>query len=143
MNEQRPMLDPNSESAFEEAETMELTVPAELPPQMPSAAAEDNDFIPEASEALGDAAPSLPVEGASIASGITAWQNNKRITALWSIDQNRNAWVGVQGLGWKKLSNSSDQGVVALNMLSAHAREKNSPVNLLEDKGMIRQMYVW
>ena len=31
-----------------------------------------------------------------------AWQNNKKFTALWSINENRNAWVYVEGIGWKK-----------------------------------------
>ena len=55
--------------------------------------------------------------------GVTAWLNDKRITGLWSINQNRNSWVYVNGIGWKKLANNSDSAIVALSMLSAHARE--------------------
>jgi hypothetical protein len=92
---------------------------------------------------MGDAAPSLrPAEGMS--AGITAWQNNKRITGLWAINQNRNSWVYVDTVGWKKLANNSDSAIVALSMLGAHAREKSSVVNYREENdGMIREMYVW
>ena len=92
---------------------------------------------------MGDAAPSLrPAEG--ISTGISAWQNNKRITGLWSINQNRNSWVYVDTVGWKKLANNSDSAIVALSMLGAHAREKSSVVNYREESdGMIREMYVW
>jgi hypothetical protein len=91
----------------------------------------------------GDAAPALlPTEGA--ASGVTAWQNSKKITGLWSINQNRNSWVHVDGIGWKKLANNSDSAIVALTLLGAHAREKGTNVNYREESdGMIREMYVW
>lgn len=89
-----------------------------------------------------ESAPTLPAESVA-ADGITAWQNDKRITALWSINQNRNVYAGVAGLGWKKIANNSDTAVVALNMLAAHARVKGARVNFREDGGMIREMYVW
>jgi hypothetical protein len=92
---------------------------------------------------MGEAAPSLPVI-AGVAAGVSAWLNNKRIVSLWSINQNRNSWVGVDGIGWKKLVNNSDSAIVALTMLSSHACEKGSPVNYREESdGMIYEMYVW
>jgi hypothetical protein len=94
-------------------------------------------------EGMGDAAPSLPAK-AGVSAGVSAWQSNKRITALWSINQNRNSWVAVDGIGWKKLVNNSDSAIVALTMLSSHAREKGSVVNYREESdGMIYEMYVW
>jgi hypothetical protein len=92
---------------------------------------------------MGGAAPSLPLM-AGVAAGVSAWQNNKRITGLWSINENRNSWVGVDGIGWKKLANNSDSAIVALTMLSSHAREKGSAVDYREESdGMIYEMYVW
>jgi hypothetical protein len=92
---------------------------------------------------MGGTAPSLrPAEG--VGANVTAWQNNKRITGLWSISENRNSWVHIDGVGWKKLANNSDSAIVALTMLGAHAREKASVVNYREESdGMIREMYVW
>jgi hypothetical protein len=91
----------------------------------------------------GDSAPALlPADAA--AAGVTAWQNGKKITGLWSINQNRNSWLHVAGIGWRKLSNNSDSGIVALTMLGAHAREKATNVNYREESdGMIHEMYVW
>jgi hypothetical protein len=120
----------------------EVTMPSELHPEDMDIATRDEDT---SFDMIGssDASPTLPVEQ-GVTGGIAAWQNNKRITGLWSINQNRNSWVGVSGVGWKKLANNSDTAIVALTMLSAHAREKNSPVNYREEKdGMIREMYVW
>lgn len=90
-----------------------------------------------------EAAPSLPLVGDAV-SGITAWQNNKKINALWSINQNRNSWIGVEGIGWKKLANNSDSAIVAFTMLAAHAFEKGSVVHYREENdGMIHETYVW
>jgi hypothetical protein len=93
--------------------------------------------------ATTDAAPSLQAV-AAIGAGFTTWQNNKTITALWSINQNRNSWVTVAGLGWRKLADNSDSAIVALSMLGAHALEKKSVVNCREESdGKIHEMYVW
>jgi hypothetical protein len=92
---------------------------------------------------MGDAAPALPLTQ-GVSAGITAWNSNKQITALWSINENRNSWVGIGGIGWKKLSNNSDSAIVALTLLSAHAREKGSTVHYRDESdGMIHEMYVW
>src|SRR2546423_9373857 len=99
-----------------------------------------SEFLPPGA---GDAAPSIrPPDG--VGAGITAWLNNKRITGLWTINQNRNSWVAVDGVGWKRLANNSDSAIVALTTLGSHAREKNSVVNYREEAdGMIHEMYVW
>jgi hypothetical protein len=92
---------------------------------------------------MGDMAPSVrPVEGVS--AGITAWQNNKRVTGLWSINQDKNAWVHVDGIGWKKLANNSASAIIALTLLGTHAREKAAVVNYREESdGLIHEIYVW
>ena len=82
-------------------------------------------------ESTGNTIPSLTITSEV---DTAAWQNNKRINGLWSINQVRNSWVSVDGIGWKKLVNNSDSAIVALTMLSSHAREKGSVVNYLETK---------
>ncbi len=97
-----------------------------------------------ASSAAGDAVPTaLPPETAG-AGGVAAWQTGKLVTALWSINQNRNAWLFFSGVGWKKLANNSDTAVVALNILGASARLTQTQVNYRDEAdGMIHEMYVW
>jgi hypothetical protein len=120
---------------------VEVSMPGEMPPASIQNIVSAEGIAPTMA-GMSDAAPSLQViEGVG---GIAAWQNNKQITALWSINQNVNSWVGVSGIGWKKLSNASGSGIVALTMLAAHAREKGSVVNYREESdGMIHEMYVW
>jgi len=139
MIEEEPQIGPGELIENITSEIGEGAMPSEMPP----VSVEDivgAEELASTMEEMGDAAP-LPqvMEGAA---DITAWHNNKRITRLWSINQNRNSWVGVSGIGWKKLANNSDSAIVALTMLSAHAREKGSVVNYRSD-GMIHQMYVW
>lgn len=74
----------------------------------------------------------------------TAWNSNKKVTGLWSIDQDKNAFARIAGTGWKKLANNSESGIVALNMLTSHAKAENSNVNYRDEKdGMIHEIYVW
>ncbi|HWB02106.1 MAG TPA: hypothetical protein VG796_03715 [Verrucomicrobiales bacterium] len=141
---------------YESSESSSASAPSAVPPADGAAAGSKGDCgcsggaasvsaPPPPTSAIGDAGPSIrPAEGGGAAAGITAWLNNKRITALWSINQNRNSWAHVEGIGWKRLANNSDSAIVALTMLAAHAREKASVVNYREESdGMIREMYVW
>lgn len=142
MTDKQPQMDPNETAADMTEVCGEMTMPSELHPEDMDIATSDEDTSFDMIDS-GDASPTLPVEQ-EVTGGIAAWQNNKRITGLWSINQNRNSWVGISGVGWKKLANNSDTAIVALTMLSAHAREKNSPVNYRTEKdGMIHEMYVW
>jgi hypothetical protein len=78
--------------------------------------------------------------------GITAtvWVNNKRINALWSINENRNSWVGVAGVGWVKFANNSDSAIVAFTMLGASAKQTQGIVNYRQESdNMIHEIYVW
>jgi hypothetical protein len=99
-----------------------------------------------AATVAGDAKPTVlpPAQATSGMGGIATWQSGMKITALWSINQNRNAWIFVNGVGWKKLANNSDTAVVALNMLSASARLTQTAVNYRDEAdGMIHEIYVW
>lgn len=104
--------------AFRVAEATPLTGPTVLPPAV-------------AAEAAGEA--------------VTAtWRNNVKIDALWSIDETRNAWVRVVGLGWRRIYNGRDGAFQALTALAAQARQTNRPVNLREEAdGMIYEIYLW
>ena len=74
----------------------------------------------------------------------TVWSAATTINALWCINQDKNAWIGDAALGWKKLSNASDSGIVSLNILSSHAKQLGSLVYYrTEDDAMVHEMYVW
>lgn len=76
--------------------------------------------------------------------GASVWVNGKKINALWTINENRNSWVGVAGVGWVKLANNSDSAIVAMTMLGANARQTQGIVNYRQESdNMIHEMYVW
>ncbi|HAA27704.1 MAG TPA: hypothetical protein DDW76_25305 [Cyanobacteria bacterium UBA11369] len=88
-----------------------------------------------------DTAPSL---SPSVPQESMDWQNNKKFNGSWCIDENRNVWYHVEGIGWKKLTYQSESGIVALNILAAHAKQTQSIVNYRDEAdGMIYEMYVW
>jgi hypothetical protein len=94
----------------------------------------------------GEAMPTLLPSAAGVSSsgGVAAWLNDKRVTALWVINQNRNSWAFISGVGWKKLANNSDTAVVALTMLAAHAKQSQTNYSYRDEAdGMIHESYVW
>ncbi len=92
------------------------------------------------------ASPPSSALAAAAAGGIgaTVWVNGKKINALWAINENRNSWVSVAGVGWVKLANNSDSAIVALTMLGADAKLTQGTVNYRQESdNMIHEMYVW
>lgn len=114
-----------------------LAPPAPAPAPAPASAP-----VPAAPPQL-QAAPSLPTLAAAQA-GVSTWQSNKTVDGLWTINQDGNSWLGVAGIGWKKLAHANETSVTALTMLAAHARCTNASINYREEAdGMIHEIYVW
>jgi hypothetical protein len=93
------------------------------------------------------ATPTMATAGigaqAAAASG-TVWQSGKTITNQWTINQDRNSWIGVAGIGWQKLSTASDSGCVSLTMLAGSALITKASVSYrTESDGMVHEMYVF
>lgn len=73
-----------------------------------------------------------------------AMQNDKRIASLWSISENRNSWVNIAGVGWKRLSTSSDSAVVALTIVATAGKQTQTRVDYREEAdNLIHELYVW
>jgi len=110
---------------------------------------EMNADVLRSAVAVGDAAGSAPTAtppaGAAVGlGGVTAMQSDKRVTALWTLNEVRNAWAHFDGIGWRKLANNSDSALMALNILMSHARQTNSRVDYDEGTGsIVTQAYVW
>lgn len=92
----------------------------------------------------GASAPTMTPSSMAGEGGITAWNGDKRVSALWSINQNRNSWVYIANVGWKRLADNSDSAVVALSMLSAHAKQTQTNYSYRDEAdGKIHEVYVW
>ena len=88
--------------------------------------------------------------------GIDSWQNhgvygvqnlgeqtNRKVIGLWAINEDRNAWVYFENLGWRKISPDND--IIFYNMLAQliSAKAANRPVNFHEENNIIKQVYVF
>ena len=82
---------------------------------------------------------------AEVAESITGtWRQSVVVTALWSINETRNAWIHLQNIGWKKIFNSRDGAFTTLVTLSSQAKQTNRPITCREESdGMIYEIYLW
>ena len=130
---------PQSSNDSNGANAMTDIMPSQEPP-----AASASEVSSGGAEAMPTLSPDDAGAGAEAQGGVAAWLNNKRVGALWGINQNRNSWVYITGVGWKKLANNSDTAVVALTMLAASAKHTQTNYNYREEAdGMIHETYVW
>jgi hypothetical protein len=90
-------------------------------------------------------APSMLPDAVSVGGVAAAWRSNVHVTGLWSINQDRNCWAYFDGgIGWRRLSATSESGLVSLAMLAANAYQMNTVASAYEENdGSISQMYVW
>lgn len=73
----------------------------------------------------------------------TGWVNGKKVQGIWTINQERNAWVYLSDTGWKRISNSNDDAFLnILNQLAA-AKAANANVNVYVENGLITVVYVF
>ncbi|HEX6007272.1 MAG TPA: hypothetical protein VFY80_04880, partial [Burkholderiales bacterium] len=70
------------------------------------------------------------------------WRNNVLINGLWHNESDRNAWVHVAGVGWRKLATETASMQSAMLLELAAAKGANRPVNILEDQQTVREVYV-
>ena len=137
MSDQQPTLTPPSEEEMALEEEFSHPDDAILATM---AAESDEAETAEAAEAPTEIAADVESEQAA---GATTWHINKRVTHLWSINQNRNVYIALSGVGWRKLADNHDSCVVALNILAATAKLGNRVVRAREVNGKIVEMYVW
>ncbi len=71
------------------------------------------------------------------------WLEKKQITGLWSINQERNAYAYIDGIGWRKISAESDSIFLGMLELLSSAKESKSPVNLRVENDVIKELYVF
>jgi len=86
-----------------------------------------------------------PLQQAQAAATLTGlWRQNVQVTALWCINEPRNAWIHVANIGWKKLFNSRDGAFTTLVTLASQAKQTGQPISFREENdGMIYEIYLW
>jgi hypothetical protein len=134
--EAAPSVEPQADTSTTGGSEMSDTMPTQDPPSA---------GVSTSVSGGADEAPTVtPGAAGAVGSGVTAWLNDRRVSGLWGINQNRNSWVFVTGVGWKKLANNSDSAVVALTVLAASAKQTQTGYSYREEAdGMIHESYVW
>ena len=84
-----------------------------------------------------------PTQGFSAVQA-AAWQNNKKVVGMWTNCVDRNTYMYVEGLGWRKFLETSDSAMMAFNIIAAHAKTTNKAVSFYEgDDGKVTTLYVF
>ncbi|MBS1839964.1 MAG: peptidase C1 [Acidobacteria bacterium] len=73
----------------------------------------------------------------------TGWLQNQKVLGLWTIDQDRNAWVYLSQVGWRKIANDNDNIFFDLLTMLIAAKAAGRLVGAYQQQGIIRQIYVW
>jgi C1A family cysteine protease len=72
----------------------------------------------------------------------TGWIRDTRIIGLFTSNNDRNSWVYVQNLGWRKISPDNDNiHIDMLTQLTA-AKASGRRVDLYQENGVIKQIYI-
>ncbi len=73
-----------------------------------------------------------------------AWQNNKKVIGMWTNCVDRNSYMYIEDLGWRKFLETSDSAMMAFNIIAAHAKTMNKPVSFYEgDDGKVTTLFVF
>lgn len=74
----------------------------------------------------------------------TGWLNGRKVQGLWAIDQDRNAWAYLDGgIGWRRIAFDNDNIFIDLLTLLSSAKLTKSTVNVYQEGGVIKQVYVF
>jgi C1A family cysteine protease len=71
----------------------------------------------------------------------TGWRYNARVIGLWAINQDRNAWVYMEGYGWRKVAPDNDNILIDMLAQLISAKAKGGAVSFYEEQGVIKQIY--
>jgi C1A family cysteine protease len=73
----------------------------------------------------------------------TMWLNSRKVVGLWTIDQDRNAWAYLDGgVGWRRLAFDNDNIFTDMLTQIITAKAAGRPINVYEDQGVLKQLYV-
>lgn len=67
------------------------------------------------------------------------------MTGFWrGCGADRNAWMHLDGIGWRKFADNSDSAIMAFNIIAAHVKTTGKGANYYEgDDGKVNTLYVW
>lgn len=141
----------------EKGPTMEQSAggPTLKPPGIGDGGDRSSISMPTISDAAAagamEAAPTGPMAqppGQAVGTGALAvtgvWHTGVSVDALWAINQPRNAFMHVVGIGWKKIYSATDAAFTALTTLASQARQTGRTISYREEAdGMVHEIFLW
>jgi hypothetical protein len=93
----------------------------------------------------GPGAPEMAPPGmaAQAAAAGAATMTSATVGGLWTSNHTSNAWVYLNGVGWRRLSPANPGAHQALLELARVAKDANATVQANEDGSVVHAMYVW
>lgn len=71
-----------------------------------------------------------------------AWHDNVRVDALWTINEQSNAWAWIDG-AWRKFDDAHEDSVTNMTILAAHAKSTSRSTNSRIEGDRLKEIYVW
>ena len=72
------------------------------------------------------------------------WNNSKKVVQTWGKAQDKNAWLNISDLGWRRIRDVNESSMLAILLIGAHARDKGTIVNVrTEADNKIYEIYAW
>jgi len=126
--------------------------PEQLPPAESAVSASDgnaptiqidNAGSGAASSSAPSATPGAAAAAGNDASSAAVWNNDKRVSGLYTTYNAHNSWMNIAGTGWQHLATANDTACEVMTVFAAHAREKNSRIDYSVDAGLVNEIYIW
>ncbi|MEM8823712.1 MAG: matrixin family metalloprotease [Pseudomonadota bacterium] len=144
----------SGDSHFDDAETWSVDLPASGIDLYTVAAHEFGHALGLGHSAVNDAlmAPFYggphrflhqdDIDGIQSIYGVQQWHNNKQVLRAFATYHSKNAWVHIQGVGWRKCKPSNPEGVTSMFAAACEARANGMTVTALATGSEIEQLYV-
>ena len=71
------------------------------------------------------------------------WITGKKVVGFWANSDNRNAWVYLSDVGWKKISPNNDNGFINILTELVAAKTSGATVNVYIENGLLQTLYVF
>ena len=131
---------PSDTATASTGDTIDLGAPRQL------SSADLSDAVLTAQDVLGNPIGEPPgsAAGRAAVAAVGAWQQDKRISAMWTNRSPRNAYMHVTGIGWKRLSPANDASWNAMVMLATQARQTNCRIDYRDEAdGLVHEIFLW
>lgn len=100
-------------------------------------------LLGQTTDAAGEA-PVPTMQPPTAAEGVTASISGKVVDALYSDGANRNAWLAIRDVGWRKVSQTSDSGAMAISIIAGVAMQTGRAPGLEDDAAqLIQSIVLW